>query len=429
MLKDIYQTFLRSTGVSIDTRTMKEGNLFVALAGSQTDGSKFVDQAIAKGASGVIYNKNSNLPKKPDHLQLDFHAVEDPLKTLQDLGTHHRRNMKATVISLTGSNGKTTTKELLHLCLERKFETISTTGNFNNHIGVPLTLLSIEERHEVAVIEMGANHQKEIEFLCELAEPTYGFITNFGKAHLEGFGGVEGVIKGKSEMYRYLDKTGGKIFVADWDDKQKELTKNSARIIIGENAEIKDDSTTLSFSLDQLRFDTQMTGGYNFHNAVFAAGVAMHFGVSPKDCKRAIESYIPENNRSQVIRSENGRIILDAYNANPSSMEKALINLAHQPEKFKVAILGDMLEMGEYSEAEHKNIAYLAETIAIDKIYLIGKEFHSIPVNRAEKFKDFEEFKNSFDVKILTGAVLLIKGSRGGRLERVIDLLKNERKD
>jgi len=421
-MEEIYTAYLNATGVSIDTRTIEEGNIFFALQGTRTDGSEFIKEAVDNGASAVVFSGATEI----EHENVQFFSVDDPLHILQQIANHHRKQMGAKIIALTGSNGKTTTKELLHKCLSRKFKTVSTCGNLNNHIGVPLTLLTIKSYHKMAVIEMGANHQKEIEFLCSLAEPDCGFITNFGKAHLEGFGGIEGVIKGKSELYAYLKNNGGKTYVADWDEKQKELTNDADRKIVGSGARIVDAYPLLHYTYAQHSVRTHLTGEYNFYNAILATGVAMDLGVSASECGQAVQNYIPTNNRSQIIDSRKGRIILDAYNANPTSMEKALINLAKQPEKFKVAILGDMLELGDYSDKEHRDIAFLAEKLPIDGIYLIGEEFNRVRCNRAEQYQSYEQFENRFNQNIPTGTAVLIKGSRGGRLERVLNLLNTQ---
>ena len=420
-MKELYQLFLASTGVSIDTRTIKEGNLFFALQGENANGRKYIPDAVKKGASGIVYTGepiNSG--------DANFIRVEDPLATLQNLATHHRRELDTKIIALTGSNGKTTTKELLAACLSTTFDITSTKGNLNNHIGVPLTLLEIKCSHEIAVVEMGANHQKEIEFLCNIAYPDMGFITNFGKAHLEGFGGVEGVIKGKSEMHQHLAAHDQTIFVPYWDDKQMELTEKYDRIVVGKNISLKRSEPFVRLEIDGKLYDTNLTGEYNFYNAALAGNVAAHLGVPPEKIGEAISDYVPKNNRSEIIKLDGLTIILDAYNANPSSMEKALTNLAKRTEKHKVAILGDMLEMGEYSEREHRTILERAKALDLDEIHLIGPEFSAVASADDHRYPDFEAFKQRWRLTNKNDCSILIKGSRAGKLERVVELIREQ---
>ena len=349
--------------------------------------------------------------------------VDDVLTTLQKLANYHRKQLTIPVIGLTGSNGKTTTKELIYTVLKQRYNAIATQGNLNNHIGVPLTLLSITPRHEIAIIEMGANHQKEIEFLSNICEPDYGYITNFGKAHLEGFGGVEGVIKGKSELYTYLKEHGKTAFVNPNDVIQMEKTANINRILF--------DTDIISFidvnPFVQLKFrdkviQSQIIGAYNFTNIAAAITMRIYFKVDNEAISKAIESYVPENNRSQIIEKNGKTIILDAYNANPSSMEVALINFAALKKENKLAILGDMFELGEDSEIEHQKIADVTNSLQLTDCYFVGEHFFKTETHHL-KFKTFEDFENFIKTNSIQQENIFIKGSRGMRLERVLELL------
>ncbi|GAA4887971.1 UDP-N-acetylmuramoyl-tripeptide--D-alanyl-D-alanine ligase [Flaviramulus aquimarinus] len=397
--------------------------MFFALKGDNFNGNTYTENALKNGANyAIVDDIEFNTSSKTI-------LVDNVLETLQKLATFHRVYLKTPIVALTGSNGKTTTKELINAVLSQKFNTTATVGNLNNHIGVPLTLLSMTKDTEIGIVEMGANHQKEIAFLCSLAKPNYGYITNFGKAHLEGFGGIEGVIKGKSEMYDFLiahDKT---IFVNANDTIQVEKTKQASTFTFGNK--IKNTDVLIDFleakpfvfcSYNDLEIKSQLIGDYNFNNIAVAIAMGNYFKVDDSKIKIAIESYLPTNNRSQIIQKGSNKIILDAYNANPTSMRAALLNFEKQ-DGYKVAILGDMFELGKDAKKEHQNIADLAISLNINKVIFIGKNFYQSEVNskKTSQFNTFNHFKKDFKLSNIEHASLLIKGSRGMALERILD--------
>ena len=425
-IAEIHNLYLQSSGVVIDTRKIESKSFFVAIKGERYDANIFAKEALEKDASFVIIdNKDFYIDKRTI-------LVEDSLTSLQELAKYHRNYLKLPVIALTGSNGKTTTKELIQVVLSRKFNTKATVGNLNNHIGVPLTLLSFNKNTEIGIVEMGANHQKEIEFLCNIANPDFGYITNFGKAHLEGFGGIDGVIKGKSEMYNYLKLNHKKVFVNFDDALQEEKTSQIERITF---SELNKESTIfinnivanpfVTIKYNNVEIKSHLIGLYNANNINAAITIGNYFGVPDADIKTAIESYIPENNRSQLLSKNSNEIILDAYNANPSSMLVALENFIQLDKEDKVIIIGDMFELGEESLEEHKSIVdYLKKTKNI-QCHFIGKDFYS---NKIEKenfnfYKDFELFIAFLKENNFSNKMILIKGSRGMALERTLDYI------
>ena len=425
-IKSIHSYFLKCNSVSIDTRKIDSGSMFVAIKGDNFDANTFAKEALEKKASIVIIDN-------PDYF-IDERTiiVKDSLATLQELAKFHREYLNIPIIALTGSNGKTTTKELIQVVLSKKFNTKATFGNLNNHIGVPLTLLSFTKDTEVGVVEMGANHQKEIEFLCEIAKPDYGYITNFGKAHLEGFGGVEGVIKGKSEMYSFLFKNQKTVFVNLNDPIQVEKTTNINTFTFGlniQNADVIINSINanpfVEVELNNIKITSHLIGWYNSNNINAAISIGIKFGVSIDDIKSAIEGFVPQNNRSQMLTINSNEIILDAYNANPSSMVVALENFFQLENKNKIAILGDMFELGEQSLAEHKFIVELVKNNNLVTTYLIGKDFYAnkIQNDKCNFFLTFEEFTNAFNGINIKDSLLLIKGSRAMALERTLNLI------
>ena len=418
MIEELYKIFLESTGISTDTRTIEEGNLFFALSGENFDGNTYATKAIELGAKhGIVSDKTLD--------DSSFTVVDDVLKTLQDLARHHRQQLKFPIIGLTGSNGKTTTKELILSVLKQEFKVKGTEGNLNNHIGVPLTLLSFSNNLQAGVVEMGANHQKEISFLCDIAQPDYGLITNYGKAHLEGFGGIEGVKKGKSELYDYLRSESKTAIIGRWDPEQIGRSIGVNSILTPENTSLYKTEPFIQFTIDNQLIKSQLTGTYNYKNAVFAYTIGKELGVSPEKIVRGIESYQPSNNRSQVIKIDNTKIILDAYNANPSSMMVALDNLINQKADRRIAILGDMFELGKYSEVEHNKIAQYAADSNIDEVFLIGSNFSKVSIENIHIFTDYHEFIQSAHLIETNQSTILIKGSRGMALERLIeDLFK-----
>ena len=425
-ISEIHKLFTSCSSVVIDTRKITPKSFFVALKGERFDANTFAKEALDSGASYVLIDNKDYF--------IDFRTilVEDCLIALQQLAKFHREYLKIPIIALTGSNGKTTTKELINVVLSKKYNTKATIGNLNNHIGVPLTLLSFTSKNEIGIVEMGANHQKEIEFLCEIAQPDFGYITNFGKAHLEGFGGVEGVIKGKSEMYTYLKSNNKKVFVNLDDAIQCDKTSAMDRITFGQNSAIAFTgiSHVIANPLVELQFHeltvkSNLIGLYNANNISAAITIGTYFEVTDKDIKDAIESYIPENNRSQLLNKNSNEIILDAYNANPSSMLVALQNFLQLDKKDKVSIIGDMFELGEESLAEHQSIVNFLKMNESVACYFIGNDFYSNKVEQTNFnfYKDFDSFVAFLQVSKFKNNAILIKGSRGMALERVLEYI------
>jgi UDP-N-acetylmuramoyl-tripeptide--D-alanyl-D-alanine ligase len=348
--------------------------MFFALKGDNFNGNTYAEQALKLGAKYVIIDEVAYKTSSKTIL------VDNVLETLQKLASFHRIYLNIPIVALTGSNGKTTTKELINATLSQKYNTTATVGNLNNHIGVPLTLLSMTKSTEIGIVEMGANHQKEIEFLCNIAKPDFGYITNFGKAHLEGFGGVEGVIKGKSEMYDYLIPNNKTIFVNANDCIQVEKTKQANKFIFGNNSSVDvkvefiQAQPNVFVKYNNLVIKSHLIGEYNFNNISVAITIANYFKVNDEAIKTAIENYIPANNRSQVILKNTNKIILDAYNANPTSMQAALLNFHQLQDEAKVIAIGDMFELGNEAETEHQNIVNLIETFNLQTV-LVGEIF------------------------------------------------------
>jgi UDP-N-acetylmuramoyl-tripeptide--D-alanyl-D-alanine ligase len=420
----LHNHFLKSTGVSTDTRNIKKDNIFFALKGDNFNGNTYADKAIAQGASFVIIDEEEY--KKDDRYIL----VQNVLKTLQDLASYHRRYLGIPIISLTGSNGKTTTKELINVVLSKGFKTVATLGNLNNHIGVPLTLLSMTKDTELGIVEMGANHIGEIEMLCNIAQPDFGYITNFGKAHLEGFGSEEGVVIGKSELYKHLQKHNKFAFVNLNDTKQVSLTKGMNIFSFGsEDADVlvsfKKVNPLVEMSLDNLTINSNLIGVYNSNNIAAAVAIGRYFKISDTQIVEAIESYIPANNRSQIIKKDNLTVLLDAYNANPSSMKVALENLETLRDSPKYAILGDMFELGASAKKEHLSIAKQATSINLDGVLLIGENFSNLDFKSAnlKQYKSTNELLENEDFSKYKSGTLLIKGSRGMALECLMNKL------
>jgi UDP-N-acetylmuramoyl-tripeptide--D-alanyl-D-alanine ligase len=425
-IQEIHQLFLSCTSVSIDTRKIEPNSLFVAIKGERFDANTFAKEALEKGASYVIID-NENY-----YIDQQTILVTNSLNTLQELAQFHRNYLKLPIIALTGSNGKTTTKELINCVLSKRYRTKATVGNLNNHIGVPLTLLSFTTTTEIGIVEMGANHQKEIEFLCEIAQPDFGYITNFGKAHLEGFGGVEGVIKGKSEMYSYIQKHHKRVVVNLDDAIQEEKTSAIERITFSqkdENAFVYIKGVTanplVTIDYNAIRIHSHLIGLYNANNIIAAITIGAYFEISDDQIKEAIESYIPENNRSQLLTKGTNEIILDAYNANPSSMKVALENFIQLEKSNKMIVIGDMFELGKDSLNEHRSIVKQLENQDAITCFFIGKDFCS---NATEKsnftfFSDFDSFAQFLKSNPIHNKTLLIKGSRGMALERTLDCI------
>ncbi|TFF40166.1 UDP-N-acetylmuramoyl-tripeptide--D-alanyl-D-alanine ligase [Mucilaginibacter psychrotolerans] len=449
--EDIYQLYLQHPVISTDTRKIAPGSLFFALKGDKFDANTFAEKAIEAGAAyAIIDNPAYALGQK-------YILVADGLTALQELATHHRRQLHIPIIGLTGTNGKTTTKELINAVLSQRFNTLATEGNLNNHIGVPLTLLKITAEHEMAVIEMGANHQREIALLCSIAQPSHGLITNVGKAHLEGFGGVEGVKKGKGEMYDYLtpqppegdafEKHNGVAFINSDDAvlmAMKDERGLSSVIYYGKNdhsdnivsGKLLDSSPLLILEWkDNLEggtytVATHLTGAYNLDNILVAIAVGSTFGLSPEEINAGVAGYEPKNNRSQILHTANNTLICDFYNANPSSMFVAIENMDKMQSGHKVLILGDMFEMGDESAAEHAAVLQKAREANVNERIFIGKDFASVSPTADESltadkptfYLTAEDAMVGLKRNPITNATVLIKGSRGMALERLVAL-------
>jgi UDP-N-acetylmuramoyl-tripeptide--D-alanyl-D-alanine ligase len=428
---ELHTYYLSHPTICTDTRKIEPGCLFFALKGANFDANTFASQALENGAAYAVIDDKRY--KTSDRCIL----VEDTLVALQQLATYHRKQLKIPFIGLTGSNGKTTTKELVNSVLSQKFKTLATKGNLNNHIGVPLTLLEIDNSIEIAIVEMGANHQKEIEMLCQICQPNFGLITNIGKAHLEGFGGIEGVKKGKGELYEYLQNNNGLAFInadspalaemASQRNLEKTITygtNNSSKI----KGELVDNNPYLkikwSFDNENHEVVSQLTGTYNFENILAAIAIGLEFGLTPSEINKGITSYTPKNNRSQITKTEKNTVIGDYYNANPSSMVLAIENISKLNANKKVLILGDMFEVGETTGQEHLNVLQKAIAYNFDQVILIGNEFKKQAINADAHF--FETTSQAFEYlkqNPINNSLVLVKGSRGMKLETLIELL------
>ena len=422
----IYESFCKSYKVSTDSRHIEPASVFFALKGERFDGNDFALEVAEAGVATLVV---ADRPSLPDHPRIV--KVEDSLKALQELALYHRQQMRnLTVLSITGTNGKTTTKELVSAVLSRKYNTIFTQGNFNNHIGVPLTLLRITPETEVAVVEMGANHPGEIETLANLARPDFGIITNIGKAHLEGFGSFEGVIKTKNELYENLKASNGTAFVNGDNALLMDLSKDLNRHIYGagEQAECRVQlhacNPYLSVSWEGLTIQTHLVGAYNFENVAAAIAVGKHFGVSCSEIKAALEAYEPTNSRSQVIEGRN-RIIMDAYNANPTSMNASIRNFKEICGDNPLLILGDMRELGEASEQEHKAILDLINNLGFPEAFLVGPCFTQYNDNpNYRTFINMMALAAHLALNPVEGRTILVKGSHSIQLEKILPLIQ-----
>ncbi len=424
--EQLHTLFMQCNSVSTDTRKIEKNDIFFALKGDNFNGNSYAQQALENGAKYAIIDEEEYNTSPKTIL------VDNALQALQQLAYFHRKYLSIPIIALTGSNGKTTTKELIHATLSQKYKTTATVGNLNNHIGVPLTLLSMSKSTEIGIVEMGANHQKEIAFLCTIAQPDFGYITNFGKAHLEGFGGVKGVIKGKSEMYDYLIGDNKTIFVNGDDPIQIEKTTCADRFVFGKtnpdfnlNIDFIEALPFVKSSYNSLEIKSHLIGDYNFSNIAVAIAMGYYFKVDDKNIKAAIEGYVPTNNRSQIIERHSNEIVLDAYNANPSSMEAALLNFDKSPNPEKIVCLGDMFELGQDARKEHQNIADLAISLSFTKVLFIGENFFDskITSDKSLQFKSFNDFKVWVMNSNIENTSILIKGSRGMALERILDFI------
>jgi UDP-N-acetylmuramoyl-tripeptide--D-alanyl-D-alanine ligase len=439
-IDQLYNIYLQHPVISTDTRNIAAGSMFFALKGDKFDANTFAQQSIEAGAAYAVIDN-------PIYAEGDrFLLVDDVLTALQNLAAHHRRQLQIPVIGLTGTNGKTTTKELINSVLSQRFKTLATQGNLNNHIGVPLTILKINSTHQMAVIEMGANHQKEIALLCSIAQPTHGLITNVGKAHLEGFGGVEGVKKGKGELYDYLLSSDGVAFINSDDAVLTQMQQarglknivyygkapNTENTVSGRLLESSplltlkwNDRKSVSYNVK-----SQLTGAYNLDNILAAICIGTYFELTADEINDGIESYQPTNNRSQLMQTATNTLICDFYNANPSSMFVAIENLDKMPAARKVLILGDMFEMGDDAAVEHTAVIRKAMDAHVTERIFIGKEFSSqqtevegSDLSSATFYLTADDAITGLRTNTIKDATILIKGSRGMALERLVELL------
>ncbi len=428
-IDQLYSIFLSYPKICTDSRNDVEGAIFFALSGSAFNGNRFAQEALNKGAVLAVIDD----PDLFDEKETRFFYVQDVLKTLQYLAQWHRHQFQIPVLAITGTNGKTTTKELISNILKTQKEIVFTHGNLNNHIGVPLTLLNLKQTTEIAVIEMGANHPGEIAALCDLTNPTHGIITNIGKAHLEGFKSFEGVIKTKTELYANIRKSSGSIFVNEGDLLLMKFSDGLKRITYGEDqanvtGQIAESKPFLKIiwkhGQDLVDIQTHLYGNYNFQNVMAAITVGSFFGISEANIKKALTEYTPKNNRSQVITTTNNTLILDAYNANPDSMTLAIETFSSQDFNDKILILGDMFELGKDSESEHQRIIDLLEFKTFKKVILVGKDFFKV-----QKNEEYPSFKTTIEAAFylkdqhLKGNTILVKGSRGMQLEALVQYL------
>ena len=425
-LEQLHQLFLESSGVSTDTRNIKQNALFFALKGVNFNGNTFAHQALESGAKYVVIDEVVSPANER------FILVDNVLETLQALANFHRKHLGLPIIALTGSNGKTTTKELIHAVLKPHFKTVATVGNLNNHIGVPLTLLSMTVATEIGIVEMGANHAKEIAMLCEIAQPNIGYITNFGKAHLEGFGSEQGVVKAKSELYDYLKANSGIIILNSDDPKQvaqvgayDRIYTFSEALETAVNVKLTATQPFLSLALQNITINTNLVGNYNVYNCAAALAIGTHYKLTPLQLKEGIEAYVPANNRSQIIQQHSNEILLDAYNANPSSMEVALDNFKSIQNSQKIAILGDMFELGTTTSKEHLEVVNQAIATKGCVFYFVGTHFFEQKTDhpKLQFFETFQDLQLHLEQSTISNTSVLIKGSRGMALERVLELI------
>jgi UDP-N-acetylmuramoyl-tripeptide--D-alanyl-D-alanine ligase len=431
-IQQAYQLYLSGAAICTDSRNIVPGCIFFALKGASFNGNLFAAEALIKGAALVVVDEATETAAGQTIL------TNDVLTFLQDLARHHRRQLNIPVIGITGSNGKTTTKELFQRVLSAKYNTACTKGNLNNHIGVPLTLLSISGEHEMAIVEMGANHQKEIELLCSIGMPTHVLITNVGKAHLEGFGGFEGVKKGKGEMYAYARGSQSLVFLNDDNPHLREMLGEYLRCFrygtdercdvtgrplpSAQYVELEWKSNAGQQGWHQIK--SHITGSYNFENLLSAIAAGVHFGVDEHDICAAVESYVPDNQRSQEIRKESNLIIMDAYNANPTSMEAAIKNFSKLEGKQKAIFLGEMLELGEESNDEHLKIAELVRASGFSTVIFVGSHFQkAAAIMKVPFFNTSTEAAEWVKMHPIKDHSVLIKGSRGSKMEKVLEAL------
>lgn len=425
-IEKLYRKYRESGKVSTDTRQILPGSVFFALKGEKFNANEFAAEALTKGASIVVVDEAKYAVDER------YFLVNDSLEALQKLARYHRDQLKIPVVGLTGSNGKTTSKELLNAVLSKKFKTFATKGNLNNHIGVPLTILSIDDSIELAIIEMGANHVGEIARLSSIANPTHGFITNIGKAHIGTFGGFENIIRGKSELYQHLITNNGQVFINSKNEILSNMAKRFSKPLFypakGDfyHCELLTSDPFLKISAENGdEISMQLVGGYNFENAAVALCIGKFFGVDEKLANQAVAEYVPGNMRSQIVKKESNTIVLDAYNANPSSMGAAIENLAAMKTDNKVAIVGDMFELEEEAEAEHRAIGRLLKLKNFNRVYLCGKlmRWAKEEYPNALLFEKKEDLIAELKMNPVKQSTILVKASRGIGLETVVDFL------
>jgi len=416
-IKEIYSLFKEHRTICTDSRKITKGAIFFSLKGDNFNGNKYALKAILKGCSYAII----------DEKEYDVHQntilVNNALKTLQELATYHRNKLNIPLIGITGTNGKTTSKELINAILSSEIGCYATKGNLNNHIGVPLSVLEINKKHKIAIIEMGANHQKEITFLSNIAQPTYGVITNIGSAHLEGFGSIQGVIDTKKELYEFMKHNKGHLFVNNEDELLLGLSNGISKSTYGKSGDITglitETTPLLSIKYNNEIINSHLIGDFQFSNILLAICIGNYFNISNKNIKRSIEDYIPTNNRSQLVKTKTNTLILDAYNANPSSMKAMINSFANQEYKNKLFILGDMLELGGESNKEHLDVIKLTNELKLDCLF-VGEIFNSLTKN---SFKNKQELVKHIQENNIHKRIILLKGSRGIGLEKLIEYL------
>lgn len=424
-IEKIYKLYKTAYTVTTDSRTITQGCVFVALKGEHFDGNDFVLNVAEEGIAACVIADRKDLPQ---HERL--FVVEDSLKALQELANYHRKQLDTPIIGITGTNGKTTTKELVSAVLAKKYNILFTQGNFNNQLGVPLTLLRIKPDTELAVIEMGASHPGDINELTGIGEPNYGMITNIGRAHLRDFGGYEGVIKTKNEMYQYIAAHKGLLFVNKDNELLMDLSKSINKVTYGtsNDADIQGKLLSanpyLSVEWNGKKIDTQLVGDYNFENVMAAICIGTYFNVAANDIVEALSSYRPTNNRSQVIETARNRVVMDAYNANPTSMSHSIKNFRNICKSDNLLILGDMRELGNESEQEHKNILELIKELRFENVYLVGEEFQRVAKNsKFSTFINVEDLAQYLQQHPVSGRDILVKGSNSIHLNKIIDSL------
>lgn len=423
-IEALYKKYLSHPDICIDTRKISKSCLFFALKGPNFNGNEFAHIALNEGASYAIVDEENFV------LSDKYILVDDVLGCLQELATYHRNKLNTKIIAITGSNGKTTSKELCYSVLKQKYATKATQGNLNNHIGVPLSLLSISNNTEIAIIEMGANSIGEIDFLCNIAHPDFGVITNVGKAHLEGFGDLNGVLRTKTELYRHLSIKNGVVFIKDNQQILKEMIPDGcSKKTYGQSSKsdynilLKDAQPFVCVTYENTEINSQLIGAYNYDNIALSISMGAYFKLNIQQIKKGIENYEPKNNRSQLIKSDNNTILLDAYNANPMSVESALININQIDHPNKVIILGDMYELGTETDSEHIRSINMCISLGLKNVYLVGECFDRNNNSTFKSFANIDDLIKTLTQERISNSFILIKGSRGMKLEKLIEFL------